>query len=266
MNVTLFYGICLSLLLLASASCGPEAETGAVFSRYSAHACAAPSPADTVAPATASELSLLMGKFDPAKHPDFAPVDTPYADKPGMILHRKTLAALQQMWAAAQKDGVALKVISSTRSFDQQKVIWERKWSRFAAASPDPVARARKILEYSAMPGASRHHWGTDIDFNDLNNASFEPGGQYAAVYQWLHTHAHEYGFYQPYTAKDEKRPYGYNEEKWHWSYRPLAAPLLLKYEQTIQDNMITGFQGAETARTIGIVRHYVLGVDAGCK
>lgn len=208
----------------------------------------------------------LIGKIDPARHPDFVSVGKPYTDRSGMMLRREAFEAFRDLWEAAQAEGITLKIISSTRTFAQQKAIWEGKWARFAAATPDPQARALKILEYSSMPGSSRHHWGTDIDLNDLNNAAFEAGGRYAPAYVWLQKNASRFGFCQPYTPLGDARPRGYHEEKWHWSYQPLSSVLLRQYAVQMQDSLITGFQGAETAGPIGIVRHYVLGVAAPCR
>lgn len=207
-----------------------------------------------------------MGKFDPSTRTDFVAVKKTYTDKPDMYLRREAYEAFEKMALSAKKEGVVLKIISSTRTFAQQKAIWEGKWERFAADQPDPEDRARKILEYSSMPGTSRHHWGTDLDLNDLNNPTFEKGGKYEKVYQWLSSHAHEYGFCQPYTPKGAERPHGYNEEKWHWSYQPLSKEILAAYKQQVTDAQIVGFKGAETASTIHAVGHYVSGVSGQCQ
>ena len=222
--------------------------------------------AGSVADVQEADKNYLMGKFDPAKRTDFVAVGAPYADKPGMMLRREAFEAFEKMWAAAKKEGLVLKIISSTRTFEQQKNIWEGKWSRFAKDFPDPSDRARKILEYSSMPGSSRHHWGTDVDLNDLNNPSFEGNGRYKKIYDWLTAHAHEYGFGQPYTPKGTERPEGYNEEKWHWSYLPLSKSFLQQYVAHIGNDQIEGFQGAETAKSIRIVENYVGGVNKDCK
>ncbi len=209
------------------------------------------------------ENSYLLGKFDPAKRADFVLLKAPYTDRAGMWLRREAFEAFQKMSAAAQKEGITLRIISATRTFPQQQAIWEGKWARFAKDAPAPKDRALKILEYSSMPGSSRHHWGTDMDLNDLNNPSFEAGGKYEKVYAWLLAHAAEYGFGQPYTAG---RPTGYHEEKWHWSYLPLSRPFLNLYRQRMSEKDIQGFQGAETAAEIGIVKNYVLGINPACQ
>ena len=227
----------------------------------------APSGTTQAVPANAAQpgagVDYLLGKFDPAVHPDFVKVGKPYTDRPGMMLRKESFEAFKKMWEAAQKENISLKIISSTRNFGQQKNIWEGKWERFAKSAPLPKDRALKILEFSSMPGSSRHHWGSDIDLNDLNNAAFETGGKYRKVYDWLNEHAHEYGFCQPYTAG---RTQGYHEEKWHWSYSPLSKPFLEEYRKTITEKDITGFKGAELAAEIGIVQYYVAGINENCK
>ncbi|MDX1913234.1 MAG: D-alanyl-D-alanine carboxypeptidase family protein, partial [Saprospiraceae bacterium] len=100
-------------------------------------------------------IDYLMGKFDPAARTDFVKIGKPYTDKAGMMLRKEAFESFEKMWTAARNDGITLKIISSTRTFTQQKAIWEGKWSRFAQETPDPEKRALRILEYSAMPGVS---------------------------------------------------------------------------------------------------------------
>ena len=218
-------------------------------------------------------IEYLTGKFEPAEHPDFVKVDKKYAGEEGYYLRKETYESFQKMWAAAQADSITLTIVSATRNFNRQKQIWEAKWtgarkiengSNAAEKYPDPKTRALKILEYSSMPGTSRHHWGTDMDLNDLDNYTFEHG-QGKKVYDWLQKHAAKYGFCQPYTVKGKDRPNGYNEEKWHWSYVPVAQQLTNLASQRLDDGMIAGFQGAESAKQIGIVEKYVLGINKNC-
>ncbi len=217
-------------------------------------------------------IEYLTGKFDPAKHPDFVRIAPPYADNNERFLRRDVYDAFRQMHAAALKDGVKLTIISATRNFEAQKAIWEAKWTGvrlvdgadLSKTVPDPRQRALKILEYSSMPGSSRHHWGTDIDLNNLNDAHFL-SGEGKKTYEWLRAHAHEYGFCQPYSPKSEARPHGYNEEKWHWSYLPVSQKLTRLAREKLKDDMLTGFAGAETAQSIGVVEKYVLGINREC-
>ncbi len=262
------------ILLLAQLGCTPSATnetTTAAAIAAPLPKSGAPTAAPTTAPSTvaasqvAVDTEFLMGKFTPAKHPEFVTVGKPYATKTGMMLQIEAFEAFKKMHAAAKKEGIDLVIISSTRNFEQQKAIWEGKWTRFADTQ-DPVARAERILEYSSMPGTSRHHWGTDIDLNDLNNPAFEGKGKHAKLYTWMVAHAAEYGFGQPYTPIGTARPHGYHEEKWHWSYLPLAKKYRTAYLGKIKDSDIAGFKGAETASGIKVVERYVGGVAKDCQ
>ncbi len=136
-------------LVLFETSCGPEAEVGVHFSHYPStgqQEQQLDSRADSIIPTDSTaafrdaglelDIEYLTGKFDPATRSDFEPVSTPYTRKTGMQLRRETLEAFKKMWAAAKKEGVELFIVSSTRTFTQQKNIWEGKWTRFAAEYP----------------------------------------------------------------------------------------------------------------------------------
>ena len=161
------------------------------------------------------------------------------------------------MSEAAAQEGITLRALSGTRTFEQQKGIWERKWS---TRKGTPEERARDILLYSSMPMTSRHHWGTDIDINNLENSYFATG-KGKAEYEWLCRHGHEYGFAQVFTEKTGGRP-GYELEKWHWSYLPAAEVYLQYYHDHIGEQDITGFTGSETAGPLRVIADYVGGVE----
>ena len=214
----------------------------------------------------------LMGKFDPNTHPDFTTIKAQHASRKGMRLRQDAYAAFVKMYNAAQKDGIRLKIISATRPFNHQKRIWEAKWNgqrkvdgRYLPGTiKDPVQRAYLILRYSSMPGTSRHHWGTDIDLNDLNNSYFATGTG-KKVYDWLVKNAHLYGYCQVYSPKGDDRQWGYEEEKWHWSYLPVAQVLTQQYKNTLTNQDISGFEGANTAVEIDMKTKYVLGINPKC-
>lgn len=228
---------------------------------------------ETVSPFSPASVDYLLGHVDPAADSLFVPVGTQYASREGMYMHREAYAAFLDMHRAARADGINLVILSALRNFAHQQRIWENKWHGrqvlyggiYATDITDPVERSLEILRFSAMPGTSRHHWGTDIDLNALENSYFESGeGQ--RVYEWLSARAPEFGFCQPYTAKGPDRPHGYEEEKWHWSYKPVASPYLRAFGSEISYGDITGFEGWETAREIGVIERYVLNIAADCR
>ncbi len=217
-------------------------------------------------------VDYIMGKFDPATHPDFIEIPAEFADKAGRLLRRDAYKSFTAMREEATKDGVVLKIISATRNFESQKSIWENKWNGNtileggvnATTIKDPSERALKILLYSSMPGTSRHHWGTDIDLNSLNNSYFKKG-KGKREYAWLIKNAHKYGYCQTYSELGKERLTGYQEEKWHWSYTPVSSHLTSLAQSALKDQMIKGFLGSETAIEIEVVEKYILGINKAC-
>lgn len=202
---------------------------------------------------------FLTGKNDFKKDVNFVQLGEPYANK-SIYLNKEASIQFKKMYTAALADNIKLLILSAARNFDYQKTIWDRKWEALNKNPKfkDPLLRATEILKYSALPGTSRHHWGTDIDLVNLNNSYFE-SGEGKRIYEWLKANASKYGFYQPYTAG---RKMGYKEEKWHWSYLPLAEVYLQEYLQTITCHDISGFYGANTVLQLNVISNYVKTVN----
>jgi len=141
-----------------------------------------------------------------------------------------------QMKNAAKKEGINMKIVSGYRSFHRQKLIWNRKFLNNQKQGLNPLENINKIIQYSTIPGTSRHHWGTDIDIIDENhnikgdllleknfyNNSFEP------LRLWMEKNSYKFGFILPYT-KDLNRN-GFLYEPWHYSYSELSIPFLKEY------------------------------------
>src|SRR3989338_1375001 len=221
----------------------------------------------------------LMGKFDQATKEDFILVPKEYTTSGAtMYLRQETLGAYLNMRNAANEDKINLRIASATRNFDYQKDIWEKKWKgvtivegkNLAKSFPDGADRFRKILEYSAAPGISRHHWGTDIDIKGAEPKYFETE-KGEREYAWLAQNAPLFGFCQTYNQKMVNLPgqpireTGYNEEKWHWSYLPLARDFTNQYKNLIKEEDIKGFDGDEYVPSLNLISDYVLSINSEC-
>lgn len=218
----------------------------------------------------------VCGRFDPAVHPQFVDIKTLKITVTHEKTHlrREAAEALSSMIADLSKANPKLRVVivSGTRNWQSQKEIWEAKFEgrtpvdggRLNKTHPDPRDRALAILKKSSMPGTSRHHWGTDVDINALDNRYFDHGDG-KTLYRWLKRNAHRYGFGQPYTAG---RSQGYDEERWHWSYLPLAAHFHKRWNSLYGKNPAAiiakdTFAGAETC--IDLAPQYVNAINPDC-
>lgn len=219
----------------------------------------------------------LTGMFDPAVHPHFVCINdlgVP-TDARRHYLRKSAATALVKMLEAFNADnpGIRIWVQSSTRTFDDQKRIWNNKFNgvvkvggkNLRNSCPDEYTRALKILEFSSMPGTSRHHWGTDFDINVLTNSYYE-SGQGAVILEWLDTNASGFGFYRPYTAG---RTQGYAQENWHWSYVPESVQFSRNWVELYNSGVICLskkglFAGSDVAAKLAPV--YVQAVDPRCR
>ncbi|MCS6947917.1 MAG: M15 family metallopeptidase, partial [Steroidobacteraceae bacterium] len=163
-------------------------------------------------------------------------------------------AALLRMRAAAARDGLDLTPASGYRDFARQRAIWNAKYRgerklldrdgrpvEHAALAPQELIGT--ILLWSSLPGASRHHWGTDFDLIDmvavrvrravqpdwqpqLLPEEFAPGAVFGPLAAWLDRNAARFGFFRPYRIDAG----GVLPEPWHLSYAPLAVPALERF------------------------------------
>lgn len=149
-----------------------------------------------------------------------------------------TADAFCAMQTAALQDGIDLQLVSAYRSFVRQQQIFEDKYTRFTSEGLIPKAAIQRILEYSTIPGTSRHHWGTDIDITDANAPKqkrllvaekFHNNGPFARLHQWMQANAQRFGFYLVYT--DDASRTGFAYEPWHYTYLPEAKTLLEQYD-----------------------------------
>jgi len=154
-------------------------------------------------------------------------------------MHKEAKVAFEKMKVAALKDGINIEVVSAYRSFQKQKSIFENKYKKFTKEGLTPIEVVEKIIEYSTIPGTSRHHWGTDIDIIDANypkpknvlkEENFYGNGPYCKLKEWMDRHSESYGFYEVYTKNPNRK--GFKHEPWHFSYAPVSIPMLEAYQK----------------------------------
>lgn len=184
----------------------------------------------------------------------------------GINLREEAHEAFVRMKKAAYQDGIDIKVVSSYRDYERQREIFERKYITITEEGMEPLEAVDQIVEYSTIPGTSRHHWGTDADLVDgskraegdlLVPEKFQEGGPFADFKNWMDAHSEEYGFYLVYTDTPKRR--GFKYEPWHYSYAPLSIPMLTTFRKMNILKILEkdDFLGSEHLTT-GFIRNYI--------
>jgi LAS superfamily LD-carboxypeptidase LdcB len=207
-----------------------------------------------------------------------------FAD-PQCVLHARAGEALLAMRSEASLAGINLNIVSAFRDFNRQLAIWSAKFTgerplldrsgvEIIRADLYESALIDAILTWSALPGASRHHWGTDIDV--LDAAALEPGaraqlvpeeyavgGRFERLNGWLESNMGRFGFFRPYATFRG----GVQPEPWHLSYAPVATPALQVLSVDVLREAIeeADMPGQQTvlARLPELYERYVVSIDA---
>lgn len=162
-----------------------------------------------------------------------------------IFIHQDVNNDFLRLQLAARHAGFNLQIASGFRSFDRQLAIWNNKFngqrpvldkneSPLDVATLSEIEKLHAILYWSALPGASRHHWGTDLDIYDpdllpknkslqLTINEYTDNGYFSELTAWLTNNMAEFGFYRPYQFYQG----GVACEPWHISYRSIANKAL---------------------------------------
>jgi LAS superfamily LD-carboxypeptidase LdcB len=166
-------------------------------------------------------------------------------ERPRCVLHAEAVTSFLAMRDAAASAGIDLVAVSSFRDFDRQVFLWNRKWRGdqvlldrcghpIDPATLDDTRKVDAILCWSAIPGGSRHHWGSDLDVVDaaamppgyqvqLVPAEYAADGVFGKLTEWLDANMARFGFHRPYASTG----CGAGIEPWHLSYWPVSAAAL---------------------------------------
>jgi LAS superfamily LD-carboxypeptidase LdcB len=205
-------------------------------------------------------------------------------DDLGAALHTQVLEPFLAMQAEAARDDIQIAIVSAFRDFQVQERIWNLKWRGerilydhegtprdYAALTPSE--RVDAILCWSALPGASRHHWGSELDVIDraavpdgyrvqLLPAEAAPGGVFHALHCWLDVNMARYGFFRPYQSFRG----GVLPEAWHLSYAHVSIAALSALTpqliaQVVRESDMLGKE-LVVSRIPELHRRYVVNID----
>ncbi|WP_354625232.1 M15 family metallopeptidase [Psychromonas sp. MME2] len=170
--------------------------------------------------------------------------------KNGILIHSSVIRDFSALQKAAKQANFNLQIASGFRSFARQSLIWNNKYSGKSElldklehpidiSTISELEKLLAILHWSALPGTSRHHWGTDFDLYDPDllpeNGKLQlKVSEYTKDYflefnDWLTANINNYGFYRPYQTYNN----GVASEPWHISYFPIANKALKQLDYT---------------------------------
>ncbi|MFD2924381.1 M15 family metallopeptidase [Halobacillus naozhouensis] len=145
--------------------------------------------------------------------PDLVVPDVPFyftEFHPKKQMRKEAAKALEELFAAASKDGIDLVAASGYRSYERQKSIYQQN-----------VAERGKeeANQFSAKPGTSEHQTGLAMDVTSAQMAfKLKQTFSQTDEGEWLAKHAHKYGFIIRY-PKGKSDITGYSYEPWHLRY-----------------------------------------------
>lgn len=204
-------------------------------------------------------------------------------EEPRFAAHVAAADAFFEMRAAALRQGIDIQPFSAFRDFQAQVRIWNMKFSgerplyamdgsELNTAIMETSEIIHHILRWSALPGASRHHWGTDIDVIDqaavpdgyrvrLLPEETQAGGVFCRLHQWLDQNMRRFGFFRPYAVFSG----GIYPEPWHISYAPVSRIALERFSLEMLETTIakSDIQGREIIESMlpEIFKRYILNI-----
>lgn len=171
-----------------------------------------------------SSVTVVINKKHCVKDTNWKP--TNLVDVDGFLVREEAADSLQKMMADAAAAGVNFELVSTYRSIEDQKAIYD---SRAEIGAGDDVDST------SARAGHSEHHTGLAIDVK-IADCSLDCFGT-TRRYAWLQANAASYGFIERYPDSLGEIT-GYVHEPWHWRYVGI---------ETAQDMKAKGLQTLES-------------------
>lgn len=164
--------------------------------------------------------------------------------------HKDAIKAFLALKDKLKTKGFSLDIASAFRDFARQEYIFDSKYNgsrsvfnkaneKLDLSSMSSLKRVESICIFSAIPGFSRHHFGSEFDIyskdliptgQSLQLSAFEylENGYFHDLYCSLKEFIGDFDFYLPY-GQDGALKMGF--EPWHISYRPVALKFIEAFD-----------------------------------
>ena len=141
----------------------------------------------------------------------------------GQRVDSRIYPELQAMFDAARAAGRTPLVISSYRTYDDQKNMLVKKYRSFKEKGYSHEDAQTEALKWAAYPGYSEHQLGLAVDIVDANMQDLTDEQENTETQKWLMANSWRYGFIHRY-PNDKTDITGIIYEPWHYRYVGKAA------------------------------------------
>lgn len=131
---------------------------------------------------------------------------------------RAAYRPLKDMFAAADKAGVPLQMVSPYRSIQKQDRLFTESVNYYKNQGFSESEAIKKANYSRTFTGTSEHNTGFGFDILEEGNWTLTEGFENTAQFKWLMKNAENYGFILRY-QKDKTDITGIMYEPWHFRY-----------------------------------------------
>lgn len=131
---------------------------------------------------------------------------------------RAAYTPLKDMFAAAEKAGVTLQMVSPYRSIQKQDRLFTQSVNYYINQGYSESEAIKKANISRTFTGTSEHNTGLGFDILEKGNWTLTEGFDKTAQFKWLMENAENYGFILRY-QKDKTDITGIMYEPWHFRY-----------------------------------------------
>lgn len=126
-----------------------------------------------------------------------------------ILMEKEAAEKLQEMFKAAENDGIELIPVSAYRTYEYQKNVFDQ------SVKSQGIEYTKR---YVAVPGYSEHQTGLAIDVGSPEDTTLTDNFENTDAFTWLQKNMHGYGFILRY-PKGKENITGYKYEPWHIRY-----------------------------------------------
>ncbi|TQV75527.1 M15 family metallopeptidase [Aliikangiella marina] len=192
-----------------------------------------------------------------------------------VLVHSAIVDDLQKLIDATRAAGLTIAIVSGFRSFERQLSIWNDKWQGYRPVysrhgrplnitNMSEIEKYKAIALWSALPGMSRHHWGTDLDIFlaepikqgyqvELTLAEFAKNGPCEKLAEWLSQRLQSLGFFRPYSEYLG----GVSQEPWHISHQSVSSKISQSFDFKACANYISASEIQAAKFITSQLNHY---------